>query len=505
MKKLDFGTAGIRGILGSGEYHLNDIHIIRVTEGFAKYLLANFKDVKKQGIVIGRDNRRKSKRFAEIAASILTKYEINVHYNQEIAPTPFISFATRVLGAAGAINITASHNPKEYNGVKLYDKEGCQLLPGETTKLLTHFNSYQEYENVEVTFAQNQYFHYITNDLMDSYLDQVKKIGGEIHDFSNIKIAYTPQHGTGALPVTKLFNDLNVQAFYEENEMKEDTEFTFSATPNPEAKESFDNVLIVAKNNNCDIALVTDPDADRVGLAIKHKESYKILSGNETAILIFNYLLEQLNEKDLKNYYLVYSFVSSSLPRKMAEANGLKSYMTETGFKWIGNLVNDLSQSNPEQKFLYAFEESYGSLIDENICRDKDAIQSIVVLTKMASHYKKLDMDLMEVLDKIYQKYGFVESGSIVLNIESNSHLENVKDAFQKLNIADTTFLDYNKGINSIEPNDMLTYEFADGSWISLRPSGTEPKIKIYLFFTNKNEKQAVKNYNTYFELLSNL
>jgi phosphomannomutase len=333
MKKLDFGTAGIRGILGSGEGHLNDAHIIRVTEGFAKYLLVNVKDVKNQGIVIGRDNRRMSKRFSEIAASILTKYEIKVHYNQEIAATPFISFTTRSLGAAGAINITASHNPKEYNGVKLYDKEGCQLLPSEISELLTHFKPYNDYENVQVTFEKNKYLHFISNELMNSYLDEVKKIGGEVKNFSNIKIAYTPQHGTGAVPVKALFDDLNIQAFYEENEMKEDTEFTYSATPNPESKESFDNVLVVAKNNDCDIALVTDPDADRVGLAVKHQESYKILSGNETAILIFNYLLEELKGKDLNKYYLVYSFVSSSLPRKMAESNGLKSYMTETGFK----------------------------------------------------------------------------------------------------------------------------------------------------------------------------
>ena len=179
--------------------------------------------------------------------------------------------------------------------------------------------------------------------------------------------------------------------------------------------------------------------------------------------------------------------------------------MTETGFKWIGNLINDLSQSHPEQKFLYAFEESYGSLIDENICRDKDAIQSIIVLAKMASHYKTLGMDLMEVLNKIYEKYGFVESGSIVLNIDSENHLTNIKESFQKLNIQDSVFLDYNQGIRSIEPNDMLTYEFQDGSWISLRPSGTEPKIKIYLFFTNKDKEQAIKNYDKYLELLSNL
>ncbi len=505
MEKLEFGTAGIRGILGKGQNNLNETHIIRVMEGFAKYLIANFPDVKEQGIVIGRDNRRESKKFAEISASILSKYEINVHYNQDIAPTPFISFATRVLGAIGAINITASHNPKEYNGVKLYDKEGCQLLPLEIKKLLTYFQPYSDYEKTIILFKENKYIHFIENKLMNLYLQEIKKIGGEIKDLSNIKIAYTPLHGTGAHPVKMLFQQLKINAFYEENEMKEDTEFTFSQNPNPESKDSFDNVLITAKNNDCDIALVTDPDADRVGSAVKHNGEYKIISGNETAILIFNYLLDGLKGKNLNDYYLIYSFVSSSLPKKIAEDNGLKFYVTETGFKWIGNLIKNLSESNPEQKFLYAFEESYGSLIDENICRDKDAIQSIVILTKMTSYYKSKGLNLIQVLNQIYEKYGFVSSGSIVLNIKSDNHLENITNSFTNLKITGTKFVDYNHGIRSIEPNNMLTYEFDDQSWIALRPSGTEPKIKIYLFFINKSKEKANQNYNKYFDLLSNL
>ena len=504
MKKLEFGTAGIRGVLGKGEDKLNEFHIVRVIEGFAKYLIDNFENAKKQGVVIGRDNRRESKNFAEISAAVLSQYEINVHYNEEIAPTPFISFATRQLSAIGAINITASHNPKEYNGVKLYDDQGCQLLPAATAKLTTYFKPYSDYTNVKINLNKT-YFNLITNSLMNEYLKDVKKIGGEISDLSNINVAYTPQHGTGAKPVKKIFSELNINAFYEMNEMQEDTEFTFSANPNPEAKESFDNVLKIAENNNCDIALVTDPDADRVGLAVKNNDKYQILSGNETGILIFDYLINQLKGENLNKYYLVYSFVSSSLPKKMAEANGIKYYMTETGFKWIGNLIQHLSIVSPEQKLLYAFEESYGSLIDENICHDKDAIQSIVILSKMASYYKSKGLNLIQTLDEIYKKYGYVKSGTIVLNIESDNHLAKIKKSFQKLNIQNSKFLDYNKGIGSIQSNDMLTYEFLDGSWISLRPSGTEPKIKIYLFFTHAKQDVALENYNHYFNIVKKL
>ncbi len=505
MKKLEFGTAGIRGILGDDESNLNEVHVIRVIEGFARYLISNFPDAKKQGVVIGRDNRRESQRFAEISSMILSKYEIKVYYNQDISPTPFISFVTRTLRAIGAINITASHNPKEYNGIKLYDKEGCQLLPNEVSKLLTFFKPYDKYKNVKFIFEKNEYINFVSQELMDKYLNQVKKIGGSFQNFSNIKVAYTPQHGTGAKPIKSLFSQLKINSFYEEKEMIEDTEFTYSKNPNPEVKESFDNVLITARNNDCDIALVTDPDADRVGAAIKHNDEYQIITGNETAILIFNYLINQVEKNKLNQYYLIYSFVSSSLPKKIAEENGIKYYMTETGFKWIGNVIENLSKINPKEKFLFAFEESYGSLIDEDICRDKDAIQSIVILSKMTSYYKKQGLDLIQVLNKIYEKYGFVSSGTIVLNIKSEDHLENIKSSFVNLKIKNAKFLDYNDGIRSIEPNNMLTYEFDNQSWISLRPSGTEPKIKIYLFFIDKFKDKAKQNYDKYFELLSNL
>lgn len=505
MKKLEFGTAGIRGILGDSESHLNLAHVIRVIDGFAKYLISNFDNAKERGVVIGRDNRRESKNFSEAAAIILAKHKINVHYNSDIAPTPFISFATRVLGAVGAINITASHNPKEYNGVKLYDSTGSQLLPNEIEKLLTYFKSYDDYINTKIVFTKNEYINLISTSLMDSYIDEVEKIGGKINNLSNIKVAYTPQHGTGAKPVRSLFDKLSINAFYEEREMKEDTEFTYSQNPNPEVEDSFNNILETSKKNDCDIALVTDPDADRVGAAIKHNGKYQIITGNETAILIFNFLINQIKKIDLPKYYLIYSFVSSSLPKKMAEENGLKYYVTETGFKWIGNLIEKLSISNPEQKFIFAFEESYGSLINENIARDKDAIQSIIILVKMTSYYKSKGKNLIQVLNEIYEKYGFVESGTIVLNIKSDNHLDDINKAFRQLNIPNTKFLDYNQGINSIQPNNMLAYEFKNNSWISLRPSGTEAKIKIYLFFIDKNKNKAIEEYNKYFKLLSSL
>ncbi|MGL5590604.1 MAG: phospho-sugar mutase [Metamycoplasmataceae bacterium] len=505
MKKLEFGTAGIRGVLGEGESNLNSTHVIRIINGFAKYLIDNLQDARSRGVVIGRDNRRESKNFSEIAAVILSNHGITVHYNEKIAPTPFISYATRMLGAVGAINITASHNPKEYNGIKLYSSSGCQLLPKEISKLLLYFEPYENYLQTNINFQITSLINYIPSSLLDSYLEKILKIGGEISTLSNIKVAYTPQHGTGAVPIKNLFERLNIKAFYEEREMKEDAEFTFSENPNPENKSSFNHVLKIAKENSCDIVLVTDPDSDRVGAAIKHNNEYKIITGNETAILIFNYLINSRSKDELKNYYLIYSFVSSSLPRKIAEKNGVTSYITETGFKWIGSLIEEISKKNPNQKFLFAFEESYGSLIDESIARDKDAIQSVMILTKMTSYYKEKGLDLIQVLENIYNEYGFVESSVISLNILSENHLSQIKKTFANLRIEGATFIDYNKGVGSIQPNDMFAYEFSNGSWISLRPSGTENKIKIYLFFINKEKEKAIYQYNKYLKLLSAL
>ncbi|MGL5204999.1 MAG: phospho-sugar mutase, partial [Metamycoplasmataceae bacterium] len=324
-----------------------------------------------------------------------------VYYNENIVPTPFISYATRTLKAVGAINITASHNPKEYNGIKLYNSSGCQLLPDEISKLISYFKPYNDYKNINIDLNHVKSINNIPQSLMDSYLEKMLKIGGDITTLENIKVAYTPQHGTGAVPIKKLFEQLNVKAFYEEREMIEDPEFTYSENPNPEVKNSYNHVLDVAKKNDCDIALVTDPDSDRVGAAIKHNNEYKIITGNETAILIFNFLINRIPKNELPKYYLIYSFVSSSLPRKIAEKNGLKVYVTETGFKWIGSLIDKIANNYPDQKFLFAFEESYGSLIDEGVARDKDAIQSVIILTKIASYYKNKGFDLIQVLENI--------------------------------------------------------------------------------------------------------
>ncbi|WP_027119632.1 phospho-sugar mutase [[Mycoplasma] testudinis] len=504
MGKLEFGTAGMRGVLGPQEDQLNINHVQRVTEGYAKYLKKLYPKKKKILIVIGRDNRKESKNFAQACAAMLVKYGISVYYSKAISPTPLVSYLIMHKNAQGGINITASHNPKEYNGIKLYSPGGYQILPEEVNAILKEFEPYENYpKNIEFSH-NNKLFKYAENDdkedLINKYLNGLIRIAGASSDFSNLKVAYSPLHGTGAKFAAKLFEQFKVKVFYDQKAMKEDPEFTYVKNPNPESDLAYERILEIAKKNNTDILIVTDPDADRIGLGVKDKNTgeYIRLNGNETAILTFDYLLKN---KELENRYLVHSFVSSTLPATMAKENGVKVYETATGFKWIGELVNRISHKNKKSRMLYAFEESYGSLINQHMAADKDALQGMVILLKMASEYKKAGTNLLEVLDKIYQKYGYVASKSITIDLDpKNPHqLDQIKDRFRNLNMHLGKVVDFCNGINECAPSDMLKIEFNENGrydWIALRPSGTEAKIKFYLFALEAKPEWAQDRFN---------
>ena len=499
--KLDFGTAGIRGIVGSEEHHLNEIHVARVIDGYARYLLNAFSNIKERGIVIGRDNRIKGKEFTLIAAQILTSYGIKIYFNFNMLATPFISYLTRTKKAIGAINITASHNPKEYNGIKIYDQNGCQLLPDEANKMKSFFKDYNDYllynqlnyQKIEKELLNNNLVENIKEQDFNYYVESIKKINFNNQDLSKIKIVYSPLHGTGYPLVKKIFNNISSNVIYEKNEIIEDSNFTYVENPNPEYKIAFKNTIDLANKENADLILVTDPDSDRVGVAIRNNEKFELLNGNEIAILITDYLLENKKIDKSKKYYLIYSFVSTSLPAKMCQEKRIKSYICETGFKWIGNKINEL---NGQENFFFAFEESYGSLINEELSHDKDAIQSLFALAIIAAKAKENNNSLLEKLELIYQKYGHMEAKSFSFNLKNEKHLEDIKNKFKNLNFQNTDLLDYNKTINGIK-SDMLVYQFKDNlSWISLRPSGTEPKVKIYIHLIEKDKLIAKNKFN---------
>ncbi|WP_029513832.1 phospho-sugar mutase [Mycoplasmopsis primatum] len=512
MKKLEFGTAGIRGKIGKGEENLNFAHVQRIAHGYSKYLLAKYPNQLIK-VVIGRDNRHKSYSFAQCCATILDSYGINVIFSKDISPTPFVSFAIMHYQAHGGINITASHNPKEYNGIKIYNNLAMQCLPDEMDEMISYFEPYANYSEsfkLQKSIKKSDYknLEFISKKVIDKYINAVALVGEQNGDNnlfpSDIKIAYTPLHGTGNKFVPKLFNILFSKndkkhcenVFYVKEQMKQDSRFSSCIFPNPEKKQAYELVIKLGKKVDADILLMTDPDSDRVGLAVKHNNEYQLLNGNETAIIITKFLLDTFRIENTNNYYLVYSYVSTNVPEILASKKGIESFVVPTGFKWIGMTIDQQKQEN--RKCLFAFEESYGSLINEDLSRDKDALQSISILAKMASYYKKQGKTLVDLLNEVYDEAGYVSSENVEITIDPNTNLKNLQEKFKNIDLDNKVVVDFNLKNNFLKSN-MIQIKFEnDNSWLALRPSGTEPKIKFYIFAFDKTAELSKKKLDSF-------
>lgn len=501
--KLEFGTAGIRGVVGNDINNLNEAHAASIFEAYAKYINDNFVD-KEKIVVIGRDNRIKGKQFSIIAANILTSYGIKVYFNNQMLATPFISFLIKNKKAIGGINITASHNPKEYNGIKLYNKFGYQMLPDEISKIkryLEKYENYQHYLNSNVELNQSNLILNIDDNDYENYVNKILELNSQNINLSNIKIVYSSLHGTGYKYVKKIFDKLNVNVVYQQNEIVEDENFTYVENPNPEYEIAYKNCIKLAQKENADLILITDPDSDRIGVSFVDDKQFKFINGNENAILITDYLLNNKKNESRNKQFLIYSFVSTSLPSQMCKQNGIDSFVTETGFKWIGQKIEQLKDQN--RNLFFAFEESYGSLIDDSISLDKDAIQGVLLITIIASLAKKENLNLGDKLEQIYSKYGFMKAKSFSFDLKDKDQLDIIKNKFKNINFDSANFLDYSKGIRNIEPNDMLSYEFIDSlNWVSLRPSGTEPKFKIYIHVVEKTKIDSDNKFEQIYQII---
>ncbi len=501
---LEFGTAGIRGIIGNNKNCLNEAYAAQIFEAYAKYLNDKFLNVKNKCVVIGRDNRKKGKTFSIIAANILTSYNIKVFYSKDMLPTPFISFLIKEKRAIGGINITASHNPKEYNGIKIYNNFAFQMLPEEIEELKKYFKNYEEYEKY---IDSVQTLNCNSNILNIEPLDYEKYINGLLglinnQRINNLKITYSPLHGTGYPFAKELFNKMGINVIYEPNEIIEDENFSYVDNPNPELEIAYKNSLKISNDKNSDLIIITDPDSDRLGVAYKENNDYKFINGNENAILITDYLLKNKKMDSEKDYYLIYSFVSTSLPSKMCLDKNIKSIVTETGFKWIGN---EIMNFNHKEKLFYAFEESYGSLIDDQWSMDKDALQVMLLIISIASNAKDNNMTLGQKLEEIYSQYGYMKAQSFSFQLINKEHLDQLKEQFKLINFENADFLDYSQGLDNMKPNDMLSYKFRGSfNWISLRPSGTEPKFKIYIHVVEKTKSLSETIFNKLFLKIKN-
>ena len=496
-KDLEFGTGGLRGIMGAGPNRMNKYTIAKATKGYADYLKSHFDG--EISVAIAYDSRNNSQYFSQVAAGVLAANGIKVYIYNTLMPTPVLSFTAKHLGCNGGIVLTASHNPKEYNGYKIYDEKGCQLVPRFANQVIDFVNAVTDLQSVGIMDfdegVNNGKIVVIGEDILDAFLKEVKK-QSIYEEKSDLKIIYTALHGTGNIPVRKALDGMNVSIV--KSQELPDGNFSTVRSPNPEEKDALTIAIEQAKEEKADLVLGTDPDCDRVGTAVLHNGEYVLMTGNQIGALLVDFVLsnrkDTLNEKST----LVKTIVTSEVGADIARSYGLHIVDTLTGFKYIGEQIGKY-EINGDREFVIGYEESYGYLVGTH-ARDKDAVVSSMLICQMAAYHKNNGRTLVDALNNIYAKFGFyldaldtfVLKGkdgaekiqSIMTNMRENGKLlfENIKDV-----------LDYSKGIDDLPKENVLKYTFTDGSWIAIRPSGTEPKLKVYYSMCGETKMQATE------------
>lgn len=485
-KDLEFGTGGLRGIMGAGANRMNKYTVGKATKGLCEYLKNEFAGEK--SVVIAYDSRNNSKAFAECAAEVLCYNGIKTFLFEEIMPTPVLSFSVKYLNCNAGIVITASHNPKEYNGYKVYDKYGCQLVPQYADKVISYINNVKDIKSVKhmnLNMAlSNGYLTYIGDEVLNSYISEVEKMA-VYKEASDLKIVYTPLHGTGNIPVRKVLSDMSFDVSVVKEQAVADGNFTTVRSPNPEEKDALNMALEQAKRANADLVIGTDPDCDRVGVGVLHNGEYTLLTGNQTGALLVDFYLKFKKQSLNPKSTLVKTIVTNDLGAEIARKNGLNVVETLTGFKYIGDQITKYEKTG-ENEFLIGYEESYGYLVG-TYARDKDAVIASMLICEMAAYYKKNKMTLVDALNVLYSEYGFYLDAldSFVLKGKDGaSRIKNITSYFRANkatvfpNITDVK--DYSTGIGDLPKSNVLKFFLKGGSWIAVRPSGTEPKLKMY-------------------------
>ena len=508
-KELEFGTGGLRGVIGYGTNRINKYTVRKATFGLCNYILKKCKeDGQKRGVVIAYDSRHKSKEFCIEAAKTLAACGIKAYIYDSLRSTPQLSFSVRYLNCVAGIVITASHNPPEYNGYKVYWSDGGQVCPDIANEIIQEVNKIEDYSKIPTTKLGDNLIQVLNKDIDKAFINEVKKqiINQDIIDRvgDKIKIIYTPIHGTGNIPVRQVLKEAgfkNVEVVKEQE--LPDSNFSTVEYPNPEEKAVFEIAINMAKESGADIILGTDPDCDRVGVVVKNNEGeYVVLNGNQVGSLLVDYVISNNKEKisNVVNPTIVKTIVTSELGAKIAKENGVDCIDTLTGFKFIGEKINEFEQ-NKERTFVMGYEESYGYLVGTH-ARDKDGVVSSLLICEMAAYYYDKVMTLYEGLQEVYKKYGYYkeELKSITLKgIDGMKQIQNIMDYFRNSDIQTIADIkvaevrDYKKGINDLPKSDVLKFILEDESWIAVRPSGTEPKIKFY-FGCNGENKELVND-----------
>ena len=496
-KDLAFGTGGMRGIMGAGPNRMNRYTISRATLGLANYL-SDFPTPQKS-VVIAYDSRNNSEDFAKCAAEVLAVKGIAVYLFDKITPTPVLSFAVRHLGCIAGIVITASHNPKEYNGYKVYDENGCQLVPSLADKVIAHVQEITDYRAVprldfEVAL-QSGMIQMVGDEVLDAFLDVVKT-QALYTEPSKLKIVYTPLHGTGNIPVRRILKDYSVSVVKEQ--AVPDGDFSTVRSPNPEEKDALNLAIEQAKTEAADLVLGTDPDCDRVGIAVRHNGDYVLLTGNQVGALLADFVLRFKADTRNEKSTLVKTIVTNDLGANIGRKYGLQIVETLTGFKYIGDQINRYEKTG-EKEFVMGYEESYGYLVGTH-ARDKDAVVASMLICEMTAYHKNNGKTLVDALEEIYKEYGYYLDAldSFVLQgIDGVQKMNAVLDALRARGASAfpdvETVQDFSEGIGNLPKENVLKYLFRNGSWLAVRPSGTEPKLKVYYSVRGESHEAAAE------------
>lgn len=506
-KNLEFGTAGLRGIIEAGTNRMNIYTVRRATFGLASYILKNVENAAKRGVVIAHDNRFKSREFCLETAKTLAACDIKAYIFDDLRTTPELSFAVRSLNCAAGVVITASHNPAGYNGYKVYGEDGAQFMPKYADMITEEVNAIDDYNSIpEYTDEKINLIELLSNKQDRKFIETVKQMTIRQDVINEVgekfKIIYTPLCGTGSRVIKTVLNEVgfkNVEIVPEEE--KPDPNFAGIEYPNPEEKKALTRGIELAKKRNADLLIATDPDCDRVGVAVKDSNGdYKLLTGNQIGGLLVQYIIESKKDKGLlrENSVIIKSIVTSEFGANIAKANGVEVINVLTGFKFIGDKIKFFEENN-NKEYIFGYEESYGYLPGIH-ARDKDGVSTSLLISEMAAYYSKNGLNLYEVLKNTYKKYGYYIEENVSMTLNGKDGLEKIQriiNEFRRENVLEgfgiKEILDFEKGVDEYPKANVLKYIFEDGDWIAIRPSGTEPKLKFYFAVSDETEKKANK------------
>ena len=507
-RNLAFGTGGLRGVIGAGTNRMN-IHVVaKASQGLADYIVKSFPE-KDRKIAVSYDSRIKSDLFSKVAAGVFAANGIKVYIYSELMPTPCLSYAVRALHCAAGIMVTASHNPSEYNGYKVYGADGCQITTEAAKTILAEIEKLEIFADVKTgSFEQgleSGAIEYISDDIYTAFVGEVKKqsvLSENDQIDKNVAVVYSPLHGTGLKPVLRTLNEsgyTNITVVREQEEP--DGNFTTCPYPNPEIKEAMSLGMEYAERYNADLLLATDPDCDRVGIAVKTPDGeYRLLSGNETGMLLLDYICRKRTENGTmpQNPVFIKTIVTTDLAERIAAAYGVRTVNVLTGFKFIGEQIGLLEQHGKESSYIFGMEESYGYLSGGYV-RDKDAVDGAFLICEMFAYYQTLGISLIDMLESLYKEYGYCLNTLHSYRFEGSKGFAKMQEIMRACRERISAIggkkvvkvLDYAQGLDGLPKSDVIKFLLEDNCSVVVRPSGTEPKLKIYLSVTGVSMQEA--------------